>query len=101
MSDGLRFGVCGCGGINVIVPDESVYGGETSHCLKCTAAERKHLEAENAKLREALAWYADRENWRTPMQVGMDFGGDPPTSNVCADEGERARAALEMGKVGK
>jgi len=42
--------------------------------------------AEVRRLRTALAWYADRTNWRS------DWMGPPP--NAWQDRGDRARAAL-------
>jgi hypothetical protein len=47
------------------------------------------------ELRDALAWYANPDVWRVPMLVEMDNAGDTPTSDAQADEGERARTALE------
>lgn len=52
------------------------------------------LQAENARLREALEWYADAENYR--KYYSHDDANDPldTTSNVQDDAGECARKAL-------
>jgi len=52
-------------------------------------------EAEIARLREALKFYADRDNWSAPTHAEMafeeDWSGSIPTE---ADKGQRARDAL-------
>jgi len=45
---------------------------------------------EIARLREALTFYANPQNWQLVAFV------EPPTSAIKADGGKRARAALEM-----
>ena len=54
--------------------------------------EIERLRKENAKLREALEWYADENNWGDPNSINYDGG------EISVDVGERARAALDGGK---
>ena len=57
--------------------------------LATALAEREGERAEIARLREALAWYANENNWRTSTVYMCGHSG---TSNVTADGGKRARA---------
>lgn len=57
----------------------------TSHPLRKLEARIADLTAENERLRTALAWYADEDNWHR-------FG--PRSVPVVGDYGDRARAAL-------
>jgi hypothetical protein len=54
-------------------------------------------QAENARLREGLAFYADRENYidHAPVDAATDGDGDV----TVFDNGSRARAALTQGPV--
>jgi hypothetical protein len=64
-----------------------------------------HYEAENARLREALAWYAEKDNWLdgTPGEW-VTYPGHPGSYDGFSetefehDHGERAREALEAGE---
>lgn len=51
------------------------------------------LVAENAALREALEWYADKENWR-----GDDYSC-APSDGDCGDHALAALAAVAKGDV--
>ena len=47
---------------------------------------------ENERLREALAFYADKNNWRSSR---FYIGGQPGNSKAQNDRGAKARAALQ------
>lgn len=47
------------------------------------------LEAENARMREALAFYADPKTWTPPNQIDVDL------TPIRVDHGAAARAALK------
>lgn len=73
--------------------EQTTLVSNTTFTGKVDAIER--LEAENARLREALAFYANEEDWRefrsdeAASAFDRDFG-----SKLGYDMGERARAAL-------
>ena len=50
------------------------------------------LTAEIKRLREALAFYADKNNWRSSR---FYIGGQPGNSKAQNDRGAKARAALQ------
>lgn len=52
------------------------------------------LQAENKRLRDALAWYADDDNHVLKPRGGYEYS----KTNVEIDDGERARKALEGGE---
>ena len=53
--------------------------------------------ASNALLAEALAFYADSNNWRSPSS-GFAAQYDPEPSPVQCDSGQRARRALQANE---
>ena len=57
--------------------------------------DRRELEQERDRLREALALYAEPKNWVTPS-TGFAVQYDPEPSPVDADHGATARRALGM-----
>jgi len=53
-----------------------------------------YLNSEVQRLTNALAFYADAENWTTPSK-GFALMYDPIIAPAYLDRGERARKALE------
>lgn len=58
--------------------------------LWCRSLDVGVLEAENARLREALEFYAVREAWETAVDSELNLH----PSDAATDRGSRARAAL-------
>lgn len=54
---------------------------------------------EAARLREALAFYADAANWQSPS-TGFALQYDPEPSPVARDRGRKARASLSGSSTG-
>jgi len=55
------------------------------------------LEKENDRLREALEFYANADNWRNDtVDIGVSEQEIPQTSECHSDRGRIARAALEL-----
>lgn len=92
--------------------------GEYDHgCLDCAGSiqseklfwlrkENKKLQAENKKLREALEWYANRNNWKfqsysSDCKDVIDFNDigcrsyTDEADFACSSGGRRAREALK------
>lgn len=67
------------------------YAVDEGALLRAAADEIERLRAQVARLREALAFYADRETWRgDPCPAHSDVDGD-----FVATIGKKARAALK------
>ena len=69
--------------------------------LKDLRTERDALKVEVERLREVLAWYADKDNWRTRdhySSPGHDFPAWTENSEAQKELGKRARAALSPAK---
>lgn len=64
----------------------------SNHSELPNGSEVESLRAENARLREALAWYADQANYLDCFKMRDYF------RLVGNDNGERARRALEGGE---
>ncbi|MFJ7951570.1 hypothetical protein ACIQZG_08585 [Lysinibacillus sp. NPDC096418] len=68
-------------------------------------ADNYHLKEENKRLREALEFYAEQENWKrhnTSEPYSLDGGYEAPTwepSAIEFDEGKVAHQALQGGKI--
>jgi len=75
--------------LEVGVARGSDLGVDELHIMKLVA-EREKLKAENARLREALEWYADEGQWD-----GLVVNHDRSYSEIEGDDGKRARAALK------
>ena len=96
-----QIGGCGDGGCMIHVrPGMHTNGGcrcstnpfkmrQTVHAYKGAVAEQAQ---ENERLREALAFYADKNNWRSSR---FYIGGQPGNSKAQNDRGAKARAALQ------
>lgn len=67
--------------------------GVTGITKLITAAE------ENERLRAALEFYADAENWTSKRVVCCEGDGLKITRPIALDDGEKARAALERAGV--
>lgn len=67
---------------------------DKSKCPECNLrrARVNYLIEDNAKLRRALSFYADRRSWT--LGAGKDLT-DPSPIAALADEGVRARVALD------
>ncbi len=70
--------------------------------MKKVSPKKLRAELENKRLREALEFYADENNYYTKIDCVGDDGGEVSMtfsshSPLEADEGKRAREALELG----
>jgi hypothetical protein len=66
-------------------------------CSREVLAQLDELQATVAVLREALAWYADGENYRARLCEKTSSGDYEVLSPVDADHGQKARKALGGG----
>jgi hypothetical protein len=77
----------------------------TTTKLAAAEAQRNALAAENARLREGLAFYADESNYDDSVQtVSPEMPGLGPihyyAPSIAEDRGERARALLTQEESG-
>lgn len=101
-----------CGATIAGITPEHLGALALDHLLTCADHPLRQLEkriaeltAEAERLREALAWYADEDNWEPiiehrrgfigygPSNVATDYDVESPSA-AAADYGDRARAAL-------
>jgi hypothetical protein len=76
-----------------------------NYALAAAEAQRNALAAENARLREGLAFYADESNYDDSVQtVSPEMPGLGPihyyAPSIAEDRGERARALLTQEESG-